>query len=67
MVEREKHSMKMVNGLTFNMKTKAEIRAKKQKIKDKLAIRNLKKKIIREDKSLPKKADFLWAKVIRQA
>jgi hypothetical protein len=44
-----------------------EQKAKKQKIKEKLAIRNLKQKIIREDKSLPKKADFLWAKVIRQA
>ena len=46
-------------------KTKQEIKEKKRRIAEKLAIRNLKAKTKREDKSLPKKADDLWSKVVR--
>jgi len=48
------------------LKSKQEILEKKRRIKEKLEIRNLKKKTIRENKSLPKKADDLWSKVVRQ-
>jgi len=50
----------------MKIKTKEEIREKKQRIKEKLALRKLKEKTIRENKSLPKKADDLWSKVVRQ-
>lgn len=56
--------------LTPQEKLKALKEIKKAKAllkKEKLAIRKLKAKTIREDRSLPKKADFLWSKVIRQA
>ena len=50
----------------MKVKTKKELREKKKRIAEKLAIRNLKKKTIRENKSLPKKADDLWSKVVRK-
>lgn len=70
MVEKGKHSTKMVNGLTFNMKppkTPQEIREKKKQIAEKLKARALARKTKKQfsRSKLVEEADRIFSIYIR--
>lgn len=61
------HQAKKIISSKTPMKLTPSQKEKRDKKKARLALRAMNKKVKRENKSLPKKADDLWSKVVRKA